>query len=540
MPLLPFFKPKSSKENKPDYHKITCLNLRCMEEFEHYEMLFQLEPPKEVTDYRISKSLSNIISSIGESAQPSAKTRREIWTQPKSEFDDDDDDGYGDDGWETESGDDNETSGNNAAMPVDDAEKSRLEEMLEYYYGNTGFGYEYGKGEDPNYIRISTAQAQKTDSGQFPHNAYKEYLKGNPTTNYVVSIVDCYGHRTQKAVCPHCRLPIFSSAAGTYETFILPVLGVSQSGKTVLLHKSFQPFVKNTAPDMLTNGSVLESAGMKKYFAEIGKRLKTRVNEETGEIEGGEIAATLGVERLHSEIESSNRKILMCTFDLPGEYIANETNKSFEDFRKNELSRLLKRADGMIIIICPMQIENIAQSDPDLSGVWDPTRMKGFDDMIRLLSSESDPAEIVKGKNLPICVVMTMIDLFRLNKGNNKKINISGLDSEVREMLYNIIERKEVSTLEDRPDEVNMGEIERYAQQTEKMFKKIMHNEYNSIINRFAGEKHNVRCFAVSCQGSDANDEVNRPPIRPNEVFYWLFAKMGIYKKPEVKDVRKR
>jgi|GEM_PF-4573603 len=522
---MPFWK-KPPVVEQPKYYRITCLNLRCMEQFEHHEMLFQLTPPQDVIDHRNAKLLSGVAGAASP-ANNLSRFQKAQKTSDESEFDDDDDD-YG----EGSPAADNKIAAENFVASNSEAAVKRLDEMIKYYYEEPMFGHESGDGE-PNYIKISSSQAQEPYGRDFPRPAYREYLRGDPATNYVVSIVDCYGKKTQKVVCPYCHTPLFSSLVGTYETFVVPVLGVSQSGKTVLLANSFKSFIKNTSPKMLENGSLFESPEMRKYLAEVSKRI----------MKGDEIASTLSPELIMYEMESKNRKILMCTFDLPGEHIANE---KFEDFRKNELSKLLHRANGMIIIICPEQIESISRVDLNaIDNQGDKRSMKAFADMIRLLSHEADPQGIVQRNNLPICFIMTMLDLFKFNDGVNYKIDVSKTGSVITEMLYGkkedgsdgIINRAEIPYIKEYSEiigSVNMGVIERYAQQTRELFRELMPTEFHAILNRFAGAEHNVCCFAMSSQGNDIKDNIDRPPIRPNEVFYWLFAKMGIYKKPGI------
>jgi len=532
-----FFKGRNGR-TPPElrYHPITCMNLKCMKESRHGDRIFQLNPPGEVDDYRKRMYGASAQRAGLEPASfiPSASVtpaRKDILADIG--LSDDNGDEYAMRGIGNavrDGGDYAEHAGDYAI-----ADAKRLEEMARYYYSvPDDFAYEYGGGDRPNYIRIPQTQMVGDEGGAFPRPAYRKYYRGDIKTQYVSSIVDCYGNETKTAVCPYCRTPVYAMA-GLYETFVFPVIGVSQSGKTVLLSESFSPFMGKTARHMLPMGFYSQDGEMREYLREISGLLR----------ESGEIGSTLGVQRLSCELGGADRKIAVFTFDLPGEAIANER---YREFREKELSNLLHRADGIIFIFCPEQIESISQFGNKYRNGIDDTRgasssdrngassIKGFGDMIRLLANESDPADIIKTKNLPIAVVMTMMDLFRSHDGVNRKIDITRLPSGARKLLDDIYDRAEVSVLPERRDVVNVGEIERYAQRTKDFFMEIIPDELNMIMVKFAGNRYNVNCFAMSSQGYDAEDDVQGPPIRPNELFYWLFAKTGIYRKPEVSE----
>jgi len=497
-----------------------------MKDSAHTDLIFRLNPPKEVDDFRRRQFSGGSGGSLGDAASAKSKPVKAPSKQKDLLADLDDDDLFDNDSKGITLLDDDDDF---SAAPVPEqaasssaaAENSKLDEMVKYYYGSAvGMGYISGGGEKPNYIRIPATQVTEAVSGPFPRAAFRKFYQKNPATGYVISIVDCYGNETKTAVCPHCHTPVFTQA-GLYETYVLPVIGVSQSGKSVLLAESFTPFMKKTARTMLPTGMFLQDTEMKQYIETISDDLK----------DSGEISATLGVQRLFSEMEGGNRKIAICTFDLPGEHIANEM---YQEFREKELSNLLHRANGIIIIFCPEQVESITNYNLKTykEDQADTASIKPLEDMIRLLVKDSDDAGVIKTKNIPIAILMTKLDLFRLGSGINAKIDTSKMDSDAKKMLGSVYDRDEVTTIPEQKDVVNLGEIDRYSAKTKEFFEELIHNEINMILTKFAGNKHNVNCFAISSQGADISASDFAPPIRPNEPFYWLFAKMGIYKQP--------
>ncbi|MDR0958247.1 MAG: hypothetical protein LBM16_03445 [Clostridiales bacterium] len=491
MNLFGFGKKAQQKKDRT-YYKITCMNLGCMEKFEHHQCLFRLNPPTEVEEYRRELISAAIPSKSGAFSVSDDDERKE-----------------------------------------EKADTGELAEMTEYYYGNPAMRenskYIYGGGDKPNYIKISAAQDSKPAAGPFPRRAYKIFFENNPQTKYVTSIVDEYGNETKTPVCPYCKTPVFTRAA-IYETKILPVIGVSKSGKTVLFSQGLKPFIKNSVSKMISGGFFVEDTEMQDYLREITESLRGK----------GEIGSTVGVTRLLWKIESTEgKKTALYTFDLPGEYIANSENETYRQFRENEISKLLANADGLIIVFCPEQIEYVSRST--LAGK--ELDMRTLHDMIRLLAEEADTSSVLKTKNIPIAVIMTKLDFFKLSgetgvPGVNKYIDSSRLPPEAQALIDDLLMREEVlPDLEQR--RVKIGEIDRLGQKTASFMSAVAANEMNMIKGSFAGDKYLVGSFAASFQGYDSTSKSRESPVRPNEPFYWLFAQMGIYEKQTMEKLTK-
>ncbi|MDR1538032.1 MAG: GTPase domain-containing protein [Clostridiales bacterium] len=450
---------------------VICLNTSCMEAFDHSQRLFRLNPPDDVASYHRSKYIGGDLEDSADPAQPddmyAAIPSLEPSKSPNPAFLDD----------------------------------SRLKEMEDYYYGGN---------DEPRCVTIESIPAHAGRG-----RARRLYYKDDPGTGFVSSIYDEYGNRSNIPVCPYCHAELYVGA-GIAQTKIVPVLGVTQSGKSVMFEMGLDRFMRESVKMMLPQGAAYQNAEGKEYLSKLAESLKSRNTVE----------ATNQVKRLMWNIDSDSRSILFITFDMPGEYIGNSMDASNKKFREKDLANVLFKADGLIIVISPEQLESIVEN----SG------MRSISDMIQLVCNESDPARVLHSKNVPAVVLLTKLD--KLKPTYKGKLSLRHLDHGLKEEIMKILDLEEYSPSESF---VDMGALGNISGITEQLFRRLFMNEINMISTTLLGNANRAGCFAASIQGSDDSAEENAAPIRPFDSFYWLFAKMGIFRvKPTAVSASRR
>jgi hypothetical protein len=453
-----------------------------MQTFSHVDRMFQLDPPPEVVEYRRNKLL-NAGADAGGAFGGAAEGNVE-----RSWYEIDDDEGE-------DTGAKTEASASPAVQP-----QSEMDEKLDYYYGG---------GEEPRYIRISETVPNKQQGIE-----YRTYLNDNPATQFVISIVDRYGKATLKAVCPHCKTRLYPEA-GLRKAMIIPVLGVSQSGKSVMLSLSFERFLHRYIPTMLPMGNLNQSNDVREYIRSLEKEIR----------EKNTASSTNAVKRLMWTINSTEGKIALFTFDMPGEYIAN-SEEAYRPFREQDVANVLRNSSGIVLIVCPEQIELIRSQNMDDANAAGAVQMRRVEDMIQLICDEVDPHQVLKQRNLPICVMLTKLDMLRPGAAIEVDINKIPDAATLRELEH-------IITLPDTAvgqGFVPMGPLDNVSQLTHGLFKNLFRNVMNMIEFNLVNQNSFLGCFAVSSQGSGGTNDVNAAPIRPYDPFLWLFTKMGVFK----------
>jgi hypothetical protein len=450
-----------------------------METFSHTDRLFQLDPPQEVVEYRRNKLLNSGTDTSGASEGGVERS----WY----DLDDDDD------------------ISEKTATSVSPANphQSEMEEKLEYYYGD---------GDEPRYIRIPDTSPTEKQGVE-----YREYLSNNPATQFVTSIVDRYGKRTLKTACPHCKTRLYPEA-GLCKVMIIPVLGVSQSGKSVMLSLSFERFLKKYIPSMLPTGYVDQTSDVREYI----RSLEIEIREKNT------ATSTNAVKRLMWTVNSAESKIALFTFDMPGEYIAN-SEEAYRPFRELDVANVLRNSAGIVLIVCPEQIEAIRRQNIDDANASGILKMRRVEDMIRLICEEVDPQQLLKARKLPVCVMLTKLDM--LKPGNSDQVDISKIrDAATMRELERVINLPDAEVEQGC---VNMGPLDNVSQLTRGLFENLFLNVMNMIRLRLVTENNLLGCFAVSAQGSGSGNDENAAPIRPFDPFLWMFTKMDVFKRKE-------
>jgi len=484
-PFLNLFVKKPVTKPK-GYEDIICLNTACMRTFTHEDRLFRLKPPLEVERYHREH-----MDSVG---------KKSILSDEYSELSDDPY-GYLDDEDKT---------------PISERERpanAELEEKNEYYYDNIG-------SEEPKYLSIlDDSLCNQPDMEVVPddENAYRVFLEHSAATGFVIGISDKYGIVTHEAVCPFCKSDLYPHA-GLYETIIIPILGVSQSGKTVMMSKGLGPFLQEAVPKMMSEGSVYDEEG-RKYLKTLEIKLKNREK----------IEASNAVERLMWMVRSAEKKVVLLTFDMPGEYIANSNDKDAQFFRETNLRNVLQCAKGLIIIISPEQItklikDNATSYDSEEENIKNKVKLRQIMDMLRLVERDSDPAKLLQKKQIPTSFILTKIDM--LEDDYEGPVSIHMLkDEQLKNKIEEVIS---YSPYQCRGNKVSFGDFSYITGITEEVFDGLIKNEKHGLYD-LLGRDRKLACFGTSIQGSDTNADVVKPPKRPYDPFYWLFTQIGLF-----------
>jgi hypothetical protein len=479
------------KPPKPveEYYEITCVNTACMKVFTHAERLFQLQPPQEVADYALQ-------GSVGAPRRNASSRNKEIV-------------GIGLFADASNDEQDNEQS-SQREEEISGAE-ARLKEMAEYYFD--------AKDGSVKCLKISECSPTET-----PGRAFRRFMSGK--ANFVAEVVDKYGNSTSTCVCPHCKTRLYPSA-GLRKLIVVPIIGVSQSGKTVCLGGESEYF-KHRVPHMIHNGWV-DMNENEEYIKEIQKSLKEKYR----------IEATNRVTRLMWQIGNNEEPYTIMALDMPGEHIAN-TSENDKKFRQNDLKNVLERADSLILIICPEQIELISNCDLSVTGqqlsgknAEGKAIFRPFGTMLRLLHEDADPRYTLPNRNIPTMLLLTKIDTMKSGEANDDNIDVTNLSGDIQAKLETVINLQDIDVSN---GEVDLVALDQHIGLTKEFFNLIIRNEYNRVKSEFVGKGNRFACFAAAMQSADANGQ-NTATIRVNEPFDWLMAELGIFRRKQIKPV---
>jgi len=495
-----------------EYYEITCVDTGCMKRFSHRERWFKLVPPADV-----EATFQNSVTQVEASSDYNVRDKQSSYSASRTRFDDDDDD----------DNDNDDESGGEDARPAAppppppasvSSPDARMQELLGYYYNN---------GEP---VYIAQHDERLTDDSR-AGRLYRIYHKNDIRTGFVTSICDKYGNNTTTAVCPYCKSPL-PPKAGRNRMYIIPVVGVSRSGKTVALTKGLHKFLDECIPYALPSGAASRDAVTMDYLDQV-----EYIVDKNGMIDG-----TLKVEKLTWTVDRGNdRQFYIMTFDVPGEHIANAQGAANEQFRKINLKNLLENADALVVIICPEQIRKLTTWDIDTPSKDTSSEgrskdlIRSMEAMVSLMQSEADPNETFRSRRTPVVMLLTKLDMLKQTyPGDTVRKDV---DATLRDLMDRLI-GMEPYKHNNESYLVDGGTLSNISGATGECFDVLFRGDYNRV--KSLSDIDYLGCFASSFQGYDKPGGVIEGQIRPFDPFYWLFVKLGILQTPMIEPPRSK
>lgn len=346
---------------------------------------------------------------------------------------------------------------------------------------------------------------------------------GNGESNFFVydgdgvvqAVVDIYGERSHRRVCPHCHNPL-PNTYGKYNVKFISVIGVSGAGKTVYISQLLRnmsvychKFVRMTAHTM--------DDKVDNFIAQNAVKRGNPLPVAT-------MSGLLSQPMTYNIVKNDREIETFVIYDIAGENCVNDNQmQNYGDF--------VIHSDGIVLLISPNQIGFTEDNDQDRQENGSKDKEDAAPPATVLNTIYNTIVSTTTGKcKKPIAVCISKSDIFADSLGGyednaNDIVKIAKRDVEpVRDSTgnvqsvfnateYNVLQKRLTSLLDDDPISGML---------------KSEYELYNYFI--FSAVGCGVKSEVLS-DGRKISCPIDDPhPIRSAEPLLWLFKRFGYIK----------
>lgn len=345
------------------------------------------------------------------------------------------------------------------------------------------------------------------------NRAHQRYLKEQSDGSYyirnnsgmVTQIALKSGERCNRRVCKHCHNPL-PDGYGKNPVKYITLVGVVGSGKTVYLSqilKKMGDYAANVGLD-----ATVAYRGVSEFLKDnriiVGKELPPSTPFQ-------QFQQPLFYELVGMDEDGNRTMNTFVLYDVAGELFEEGNAEYLEKF-----APFIKRADGIIVLIDPMQIDAISSTGQQDGGKSPAATALGA---IQSIVTDGNDA---LGCTKPVAICLSQID-----KEEVQKV----LDDDLKRMLSANVELEKDEHGIPRP----VFNAEQHDPIGEKLKEFLLNNQL-PLVNKLDKSFPNHDYFAFTSLGCDV---VNRKPTGPiipkriEEPLYWLFYKLGFLESNE-------